>query len=1112
MIKTIDGLIDLQNRKMIYAPWHMDHDGHNQPASKKEIENTYTISGQAVAEVLDYFEKRAEIELGISAEEATSTLIARLNFQMPADRYRVNRIDLKDTGRFYSNEFYFYFIINTKFIMKRQDFHFGENDHIALNNTHKIYEKGTMEYPPFGIFENKLIHDVTSANNLMLLIYLEQNLHLDTTDYIILINSFLKKPYQIDRNFYNNEANWCSLEFIEYGFELFKVFANSDEALYTAPLVISGTNLKIGRLIANVPESLLFKGFTTTVRKMNDMHECTIKKFSKTRIDLKVRIKDAFNIKQYGQYLSSGIYNDALVWKGSVSAFMRVIYQENLVPESKMEIQENGFMLSFSLLETRRIVLVSFLIFIMGGILGVLLVQLLKLSLVISSVSAFILTLLTVLYYQSRRKVALLTKKMNMQFEASREQLEQLEITSQELVKEKLVLEDKVKSRTEELMTLNDKLQLLDQAKTQFFANISHELRTPLTLILGPLDLIIKGEYGEKLSCNDERLFSIKANTLRLLHLINNLLDYSKIESGKMIVNKQPTELNKVIDYYLATINSAAEARKLNIHFIKNKKKIITALDRDLFEKAFFNILSNAMKFTPEGGKISISLTHYQDKNKREFNVLKIKDTGIGIPKEKQDLVFERFVQIDGSSNRKYEGTGIGLSFTKEIMEMHDGKIEMKSEMGKGTEFLLYFPYNQEEIKDYQENEITDVKEWLLSDIHFKKNNIQQNENISVQKDLSVLVVDDNNDIREFIKNLLKSNYNIFLAENGLKGFESAKKHLPDIIISDVMMPICNGYEMTKKLKLDPDTKNIPVILLTAKADLDNKIEGLETGADDYLAKPFNQEELLIRIKNLLDNRKIQIQLAKNQKEINSDLIQASEVQKNILTKKSYYKHIDGLDIDILYQPMNGLISGDYYHLSELNSGLTSVLLADAAGHGVQAALSTMQLDLLARDAMEMENPGLRHHFLNKQLIENLTSINFFTAFWVDILHDKIRYASAGHPAQLLICAEEMRVVRLKSKGSILGMIPESDYGIMEHSFQRGDVLFLFTDGLFEEFNRAQEEYGEDRLWSMFESRKSDLLKMDNSQILSFFKNELNTFIDKKEFMDDITLIVIRRT
>ncbi|MBN1411244.1 MAG: substrate-binding domain-containing protein [Spirochaetales bacterium] len=439
-----------------------------------------------------------------------------------------------------------------------------------------------------------------------------------------------------------------------------------------------------------------------------------------------------------------------------------------------------------------------------------------------------------------------------------------------------------------ELHKANEKLTELDKSKTNFFSNISHELRTPLTLILGPIESILEGNYKKSLAYNDEILTSMHTNSLRLLKLINNLLDFTKIEAGKMDVKKRYVDITKLVSFFITQVAPASRNKNINLFIDKPDKDIIAFIDTDLLEKAFFNIISNALKFTPPGGTISIKIGEHAPVNGNKMLFVSISDSGIGIPADKLRIIFERFTQVDSSSSRKFAGTGIGLSFSKEIIELQGGSIEVESNVNKGSTFHLVLPAATNVPKDKIVTDFYEAKPFWFSDLDIpleKKEN--KTKRVTTRK--SVLIIDDNADMRNFLKLIMeKENFSVLLAEDGKAGLETARNTKPDIILSDVMMPELDGLEMTRIIKRDRELSGTPVILLTAKRDIISRIEGLEQGADDYLAKPFNARELLARVHSNLEMKKLRdsIQLQRDllaEKKIDLEKlvrIQTEEIEK----------------------------------------------------------------------------------------------------------------------------------------------------------------------------------------------------------------------------------------
>lgn len=386
----------------------------------------------------------------------------------------------------------------------------------------------------------------------------------------------------------------------------------------------------------------------------------------------------------------------------------------------------------------------------------------------------------------------------------------------------------------------------MDTIKSRFFANISHEFRTPLTLMLGPLRQMEENMVDEQQT--KKYIGIMRRNGDRLLQLINQLLDLSKLESGKMELHVSKTDLTGLLKAIAHSFDSLAEQNQVNYHIHFPEENIIGFADRDKLEKIVVNLLSNAFRFTPARGTVSFYVEY--DEKRLRFTV---QDNGIGIPKQQLDKVFDRFQQVPGTEG----GTGIGLSLTKELLDLHKGQISVKSETGKGSSFRVSIPVAAE---FYQPAEISSTL--AISAIHRSTDekettiDIQEEEVLQDPSLPLVLIVEDNTDLQLFINDILKTEFRTEISSNGKQGMQKAIEIVPDCIVSDIMMPEMDGIELVQRLKLESATSHIPFILLTARAGTGSKIEGLKTGADDYLVKPFDGQELIIRIRNLIDQRR----------------------------------------------------------------------------------------------------------------------------------------------------------------------------------------------------------------------------------------------------------------
>ena len=391
-----------------------------------------------------------------------------------------------------------------------------------------------------------------------------------------------------------------------------------------------------------------------------------------------------------------------------------------------------------------------------------------------------------------------------------------------------------------------EKEKEIDTLKSNFFSNISHEFKTPLTLLLGPITTRLEAAKNEK---ERDELLLMQRNTLRLQRLINDLLDLSKSEAGQLELKTTPTAIDQLIKDLFNSFKPLANER--NIRFSTEiDDRIVTKLvltDKDKLETILINLLSNAFKYTPDFGAISIKVrltpTH--------FFAIEVCDTGEGISKDQLNKIFDRFYQADLSSTHNKQGTGIGLSFSKELASLMGGDIAVKSTHKEGACFTVSLPLKEATASDY----ISETEPQLTHSLHLQEALLaltpqEQPEEASSQKPL-LLLVEDHADVRKYIHSILNSEYTIIHAENGKTGQEKAFETIPDLIVSDVMMPVMNGFDLCQSLKSDIRTSHIPFVLLTAKSSAESRIQGLETQADCYLEKPFNPKELQLQIRNL---------------------------------------------------------------------------------------------------------------------------------------------------------------------------------------------------------------------------------------------------------------------
>ncbi len=387
----------------------------------------------------------------------------------------------------------------------------------------------------------------------------------------------------------------------------------------------------------------------------------------------------------------------------------------------------------------------------------------------------------------------------------------------------------------------NKELLEINQLKSNFFANISHEFRTPLTLIKGPIEQL---EQNPEEKLEREEVKMIRRNTNKVLGLVDQLLELSKIDQDKLQLKPTEGDLYKCLRTAVFSFNSHAAQRHIDYRVEIPNRKLWASFDRDKLEKIIYNLLSNAFKFSEDGAMVSFSTSYAND----QLNI-QVSDNGKGISEDKLPFIFDRFYQVDGGTTRQHGGSGIGLSLSKDLIELMDGTITVSSEEGKGTFFTVQLPLLKIETREKEGKNVIDTNRNVTEEPQIKPYEFMETD---VRGLPQILLVEDNADMRQFIKGNLIQSYRVLEAHDGQKGLEMALSAQPDLLITDLMMPRMDGVELCKHLKENLDTSHIPIIMLTARAGMGNKIEGLESGADDYLTKPFDAKELVTRTQNLI--------------------------------------------------------------------------------------------------------------------------------------------------------------------------------------------------------------------------------------------------------------------
>ncbi|MFO1482372.1 MAG: ATP-binding protein [Verrucomicrobiaceae bacterium] len=473
-----------------------------------------------------------------------------------------------------------------------------------------------------------------------------------------------------------------------------------------------------------------------------------------------------------------------------------------------------------------------------------------------------------------------------------------------------------------ELEASNQKLREMDEVKSRFFANISHELRTPLTLLIAPLESLMNRVDFTRTSEDKELLSTMHGNAMRLLKLINDLLDLVRLESGRAQVRVQRVNMPDFIHGLSTALGAVAKDKRIHLRSSVQSDLGVVMTDPDKLERICLNLLFNAVKFTAAGGHVSLSASKDDG-----WLVVEVRDTGMGIPADQLPHIFNRFWQADTSSQRKFQGMGIGLALVKELAEVQGGSVSAGSEVGKGTTMTIKLPLQQadaaaEDDEATDEAEAADArsagkdKDWIAdlyrrAELFPAMTSLQASlrpieTGIARSRKPKLLIADDEPDMLRFLKSQLSASFEVLEAVDGQQAVEKAAQFLPDIILSDMMMPEKDGLQVCRELRDRTSTKSIPVVLLTARADEKTKLDCLAAGASDFLAKPFSLTEVMVRLKNLVDSRLYQKELVVQKQQLESALEQIKETE-SLLVRNEKLAALGRLSAGLIHEINNPL-------------------------------------------------------------------------------------------------------------------------------------------------------------------------------------------------------------
>ncbi|MBN2533948.1 MAG: response regulator [Spirochaetales bacterium] len=883
--------IDLYGQKMIYKPWPVDNKGNYLHPAKNEINTTYSVSGEAVKETTEYFQ-----ECGGNIDE----LLDLLNSHVVHEQFVISGDKLLDKKRWYNNEYYFYFINFTKRLIGRYDFRYGENSSESLSRYHFIYEKGFLEYMAWGTEKNgKKVKESSTENFYTIYLYIKDNYPGEIIEKILnyLNNSLKKQNKSMDISYFTNSNYWYSVELTGF-FYSFVVIATNDNDIFSKSSFYGGSRLLKSLLRTFSSPKAIYKNIPGITKIYNHTLLYRIIKLTQNSCVLEIKRKALYNDKLKPFEKSINIYNEQL-HINLLRQIPKLIFNNECATYIPIKSARKGddffsgkFIWSYKLGKIKVIELL-FLLIASAGILFTDISE--KYIIVALLFTGYLFYYLIKTTVKQKQYIKQSIEDFN-QFYKEKE-----EVTAQ-LQKEKDLLELKVEERTKELSEAYTKLKELDKAKTNFFDNISHELRIPLTMINAPLESIINGKYGKSINTSHEILQLAHKNCLKLTRLINSLLDYSKIKNGKLTLEKRSVDIIKRMQLLISEVESLAANKNISLEFknSRNSDSFFVMIDPYLFECLFLNLVSNAIKFTPEEGNIVVLFDC--NMSKKEF-CISVKDTGIGIPVEKKDFIFEKFHQIDNSANRKYDGTGIGLSLVKEILSLHHGRITVESEPGKGSNFTAYFPLEVgKEATEWQAScsFTPDVQREGKPFTSYTKKYEYYNDNKK-----TILLVEDNTDMVIYLTSILGASYNIINARNGMEALEKLRiNKKPDLVIADIMMPVMDGIEFRTKFVQNSNYNYIPFIFLTAKASMRDKLQCLESGAIDYIVKPFSTEDLQAKIKSIIQNKDIiydsAVKKIKNKILDTIDDRDDGDAAYALIEKKGHYYNLTKREIEIL--------------------------------------------------------------------------------------------------------------------------------------------------------------------------------------------------------------------
>ena len=570
--------------------------------------------------------------------------------------------------------------------------------------------------------------------------------------------------------------------------------------------------------------------------------------------------------------------------------------------------------------------------------------------------------------------------------------------------------------------------------KSRFFANISHELRTPLTLLLAPLESLIQKTGAAVTAGLSDTLATMRANGMRLLKLINDLLDAVRIESGKMEVKREPLALLEFLRGLASAVSGVANEKGLALKVNVGESIGAVLADREKLEKILLNLVFNSIKFTPAGGRVEMRA----ERQENEL-ILAVKDTGMGIPEDQLPFIFDRFWQADSSSQRKYQGVGIGLSLVKDLVEIQGGTVDVESRVGTGTTFTLRLPWVETADAPVslpvEAIAAPEPEEWLANLYRRAelfpafsplRETMRPIESPTKSGLPSVLIADDEPDMLRFLKSQLSEHFQILEAVDGQQAVDKANQFLPDVVLLDMMMPEKDGLQVCRELRERTSTRAIPVLLLTARADEETKLAALSAGANDFLSKPFSVTELHVRVKNLADACQFQKRLARQNQILEATIDQLKETEMQLVQTEKLAS-LGRMSAGIIHEinnPLNYATTG-LYTLRKRTAALPAEQQGDFAEIVADIEEGVGRVKKIVSDLRTFTHPDgeqLDDVDLN-EVVE--TALRFLSHEWKDEVQVETRL-----PEPFIVRANKSRLIQV-----VLNVLQNSLYAVKQKSF-----------------------------------------------------------------------------